>query len=261
MMNRDIEQYIRTAIRDDLFTIKYQPQFLLELDHFVLTGAEALLRPDTSVCHIDKLLRVAIETDQMIELGYWIMRRAAQQLRSWLDRKLVTSAFSLSVNVSAEQLQDIHFCSKVTEIVLDAEIQPHQLTLELTETSMINDLNIAKIYRLSSSGINISIDDFGTGYSSLGRLKMLPINEIKIDKTFVDDVARSEQDVALLTAMFQLTSALHKFTVVEGVETNCQYNILRDIGFTCFQGYYFCEPETAEEIEETISLTTSLRCR
>jgi len=260
-MNREIAQYIRASIRDNSMNIKYQPQFCTEGDYFKITGVEALLRPDTSVCHIDKLIRVAVDTDQMIDLGYWVMRRACHQLRSWVDENLVTSTFSMSVNVSAEQLQDKHFCTRVLEVIQDTEIKAHQLTLELTETSMINDLNIAKIYQLSTNGVNISIDDFGTGYSSLGRLKLLPIHEIKIDKTFVDDVTKTEQDIALITAMYQLTKALNKFTIVEGVENTCQYNILRDIGFTCFQGYYFCKAETAEEIEETITLINSLHCQ
>jgi len=260
-MNKEIARYIRSAIRDDTLEIKYQPQFCSEGDHFTITGVEALLRPDTSVCHIEKLIRVAIDTDQMIDLGYWVMRTACRQLREWVDTNLITSTFSMSVNVSAEQLQDKQFCTRVMEVIHDTEIKAHQLTLELTETSMINDLNIAKIYQLSTAGVSISIDDFGTGYSSLGRLKLLPIHEIKIDKTFVDDVTKTEQDVALITAMFQLTKALNKFTIVEGVENTCQYNILRDIGFTCFQGYYFCKAETAEEIEETVSLINSLHCR
>ena len=187
-MNDDIVAYIKNAIAKDLFDIHYQLQFSLVGVQFEATGAEALLRPDTKVCHIEKLIRVAISEGLIDELGYYIMRKTACQLRTWLDMQTVTSAFTMSVNVTAEQLQDKHFCSRVNDIVLDAEIDPAQLTIELTEASMINDLDIAKIYQISSTGVGVSIDDFGTGYSSLGRLKLLPINEIKIDKTFVDDI-------------------------------------------------------------------------
>jgi len=133
--------------------------------------------------------------------------------------------------------------------------------LELVESSMIDDLNIAKIYHLSAAGFKISIDDFGTGYSSFGRLKLLPVHEIKIDKMFVDDITKTHQDVALITAMHQLTGALNKFTVVEGVENEQQYEILRDIGFVCFQGYFFSRAESPEELFETISLINSLHFR
>jgi len=171
------------------------------------------------------------------------------------------SNYKASINVAGEQLQDKEFCATVHQIIEDAEIEPNQITLELVESSMIDDTNIAKIYHLSAEGFNISIDDFGTGYSSFGRLKLLPVQEIKIDKMFVDDITKTEQDVALITAMYQLTRALSKFTIVEGVENESQYKMLREIGFTCFQGYFFSKAETAKDLFETISLINSLHFR
>jgi len=271
-MNEDTKQYIRDAITNDTLEIKYQPQFsVIEgsgtraisnpgqvLERLKISGVEALVRPDTNVCHIETLLKVAVTSNQIIDLGYHIMRKAVEQLKEWIDDNVVCNSFSMSVNVSAEQLHDKHFCANVCGIVNDAGISPHQLTIELTETSMISDVNVAKMYQLSTHGINISIDDFGTGYSSLGRLKMMPFNELKIDKMFIDDIGKSFEDVALVTAIYQLTTALDKFTIVEGVENGAQFSLLRTIGFTSFQGYYFSASETATEMTDILSLTNSL---
>lgn len=256
-----ISKYIDTAIKTDAFEIHYQPQFCLVGGCYEVTGVEALLRPDTNVCHIDKLLHVAIETNQIVELGYWIMNKVAHQLREWVDENLVTNTFTASINVAGEQLADPNFCATVHDIIEEAEIKPEQITIELVESSLIDDTNIAKIYHLSAEGFNISIDDFGTGYSSFGRLKLLPVQEIKIDKMFVDDITKTQQDIALITAMFQLTTALSKFTIVEGVENEAQYEMLREIGFVCFQGYFFSKPMPADELFETITLINSLHFR
>lgn len=256
-----ISKYIADSIKTDGLEIHYQPQFCLIGGCFEVTGVEALLRPDTSICHIETLIAVAIETHQIVELGYWIIKKVATQLRQWVDQKLVTSTFTAAINVSGEQLADAQFCQTVYQIITDAEIDPSQITIELTESSIIDDANIAKIYHLSAVGFTISIDDFGTGYSSFGRLKLLPVQEIKIDKMFVDDITKTTQDVALITALFQLTVALSKFTIVEGVENESQYNMLREIGFTCFQGYFFSMAESASDIAETISLINSLHYR
>lgn len=256
-----ISAYIKKSIDDNSLAIHYQPQFCLVGGCFEVTGVEALIRPDTKICHTETFLNVAIETNQIVELGYWIMKQVAEQLRIWVDDNLVSSSFTASVNVTGEQLQDEEFCAKVHNIMNDAEIDPDQITLELVESSMIDDSNIAKIYHMSAEGFNISIDDFGTGYSSFGRLKLLPVQEIKIDKMFVDDITKTQQDVALITAMFQLTQALNKFTIVEGVENEQQYEILRDIGFTCFQGYFFAKAEAPEDLFETLTLINSLHFR
>ena len=256
-----IAEYIRKSIAENSFEIHYQPQFCLVSSCFEVTGVEALLRPDTTVCHIERLIQVAIGENLISELGFWVMGQVAHQLRVWVDTNLVTTTFTASVNVTGEQLQDESFCATLHQIVNDAEIRPEQLTLELVESSMIDDNDIAKIYHLSAEGFNISIDDFGTGYSSFGRLKLLPVQEIKIDKMFVDDITKSDQDVALITAMFQLIKALNKFTIVEGVENAHQYELLRKIGFTCFQGYFFAKAETVTELEATLKLINSLHFR
>jgi len=139
-----ISKYINDAIANNLFEIQYQPQFCLVGSCFEMTGVEALIRPDTTICHTETLINVAIETHQIVELGYWIMARVAQQLRVWVDANLVTSTFTASINVAGEQLQDDAFCATVHEIMNAAEINPQQITLELVESSMIDDTNIAK---------------------------------------------------------------------------------------------------------------------
>jgi EAL domain-containing protein (putative c-di-GMP-specific phosphodiesterase class I) len=260
-MDKKIAHYITSAIEHGTLEIQYQPQFEFCEDHFIIAGAEALLRPDTKICHLEKLISVAVESNQIIELGYWIIEEVASQIRDWIDSGVVSSSFSVSVNVAPEQLHDELFCYRVTKIMHETEIDPEQITLELTESAMIDDEDIAKVHKLTQAGFNISIDDFGTGYSSLSRLKYLPVHEIKIDKAFVDDITKTQQDVALVTAIYQLTQALNKFTVVEGVETSCQYHILRDIGFTNFQGFYFSEALCCQKFVEIIKLVGSLHCQ
>jgi EAL domain-containing protein (putative c-di-GMP-specific phosphodiesterase class I) len=260
-MNEKISQYITDVLANDTLEIHYQSQFCLVGGCFEVTGAEALIRPDVSVCHTKSFLDTAISSNQINELGYYVIGKAVRQLRDWIDQNLVSSTFSMSINVAGEQLDDDEFCEKIVKIVADADIRSVQVTLELIESSMINDVNITKIYQLAAKGFKISIDDFGTGYSSFGRLKLLPVHEIKIDKMFVDDITKTDQDLALLTAMYQLTRALNKFTIVEGVENEQQYDMLRDIGFTCFQGYFFSMAEEPQEFEQTISLINSLHYR
>jgi EAL domain-containing protein (putative c-di-GMP-specific phosphodiesterase class I) len=254
----NIANYIKSSVLNNTLRIEFQPQFCFHDGAFTVEGVEALLRPDKTICHVDRFVKVAVETGLMTEVGYWILKTSLNQLRKWLDEKLVTSYFTMSINITGQQLQDKNFTSKVLKIIEETEVQPHQVILEITETSLVDDSNIVKIYQLSKEGVNISLDDFGTGYSSLGRLKILPIDEIKVDKIFVDDVTKTCQDVALVTAIYQLTRALDKHTMVEGVETKHQYNLLRDIGFTCFQGFFFSEPGTADSIAEIIKLTNSL---
>lgn len=188
------------------------------------------------------------------------METALMALAEWTRSELVNQTFSMSVNITGSQIADSHFSKNVMTLVEKYDVNPYQLTLEITESSILRDTNVAHMYTLSREGVSISLDDFGTGYSSLGRLKLLPIREIKIDKEFVTDITKTEQDIAIITALYQLTYALNKFTVVEGVETQQQFNLLEEIGFKCYQGYFFCQPLSREDFEDLAKLIDSLHC-
>lgn len=257
-MNENISEYIDKCIEKNAINLFFQPQYCYENSNINIIGVEVLIRPDPKICHIDRLIKIATQTKKISDFGYVIFDKALSILSEWIDKKYVSSSFTMSINISGAQLKDKHFVSKISSIIEKYDIEYHQIILEITESSIVDDINVAKLYQLSKKGIKISIDDFGTGYSSLSRLKFLPINEIKIDKIFVDDITRTDQDKALITAIFQLTKALNKFVIVEGIEKHSQLDILRDIGFTCFQGFLFSEPENKDEVISTIKLINSL---
>jgi len=258
-MTESIAQYIQTSIEQDLFNIEYQPQFCLaDGGYYKIIALESLLQHDSAICDKELLFKTAIATNQMIDLGYYIFEKVVRQMRIWLDRGLIDPSFQIAINVFGEQFADKLFCKRVDEIVNESGIDPSQLTLEILETTLVDDENIDRIHNLVDKGFTISIDDFGTGYSSLARLKLLPINEIKIDKMFLADITNKDSDLALIKAIHDLACALDKFTVVEGVENKEQYDHLRAIGFRCFQGFFFSNNESVEDIEKTISLVNSV---
>lgn len=262
-MREKIVEYIKTSLENKSLDVFFQLQFAKHngLDTYSIMGAEALLRPNQTLCNTEYLIHVA-ETERLTcELGHYIMHKAMHALRDWNVKGLITDTFNLSINVTAKQIESPKFFDEVVRCIRETQVEPHQITLEISEMTVIEDMNIAKIYQLARLGINISLDDFGTGYSSLGRLKLLPITEIKIDKSFVVDITKTEQDIAIITAMYQLTQALNKVCVVEGVETKEQFEILNQIGFECYQGFFFSHPMSAKSIASTLKLVNSLHCR
>jgi len=243
-----IAEYIRKSIAENSFEIHYQPQFCLVSSCFEVTGVEALLRPDTTVCHIERLIQVAIGENLISELGFWVMGQVAHQLRVWVDTNLVTTTFTASVNVTGEQLQDESFCATLHQIVNDAEIRPEQLTLELVESSMIDDNDIAKIYHLSAEGFNISIDDFGTGYSSFETLVDHKIDELKMDKSLIDTI-QTKKGYLVCKNIVNLCHELGSCVVAEGVETKEQKEFLLKNGCEKIQGYFYSKPIPADDME------------
>ena len=255
-MEEDIRSHIQVALACDLIYLEYQPQ-LNSVNKVV--GVEALVRM-TGIHGIiapDQFISIAERSGQIDDVGNCVLTKACQQLKEWQINGIVDDLFTMSINVSGEQLDNINFNTSVCDVLNELELDPRNIVLELTESALINDVNIAKLHKFACNGIQISIDDFGTGYSSLSRLKHLPINEIKIDKVFVNDIAESSEDVAIMTAMYQLTKALNLHTVVEGVEEEKQLEILQEIGFKCFQGYYFSKPKNAEDVAEFIKQANS----
>lgn len=260
-MRKKVVAYLKHAIETKTLDVVYQPQFCKMQGGYSVMGAEALLRPNQTLCNTEYLVMMAEQNGLACDLGHYVMHKAMSSLREWRLNGLVSDAFNLSINVTAQQIQSTKFFDEVVRCIRESQVEPFQITLEISEMNVIEDINIAKIYQLARLGINISLDDFGTGYSSLGRLKLLPISEIKIDKSFVADITKTDQDVAIMTAMFQLTQALNKVCIVEGVETKDQFDILEEIGFDCFQGFFFSKPISAKEMFETLKLANSLHCQ
>lgn len=255
-MCENIKKQLEQALVSNELDIVYQPQYTHTNNKFFITGCEALSR----LHYNDKLvpptlfIPIAETSDQITRLGLYVLIESCKQLKEWIDSDLVNDEFTMSVNISAKHLNDKDCVTDILSIIKETGVPPNQLCLEITESVFLQDINIAVLDLLSYDGIKISIDDFGTGYSSLARLKFLPIDEIKIDKLFINDITKSYNDIAMMTALNQLSNALNLYCIVEGVESNDQLFILIGIGFTHFQGYFFSEPVSGSELTELIKL-------
>ncbi len=256
-MRETIKKQLNQALSNNSLDVLYQIQNTHINNKFIITGVEALCRlsSENGPVSPDLFISVAEDSNQIVELGSYVLNSACKQLRKWLDDGIVDDTFTMSVNVSAKQLDNRHCITDMLNIIKLYNIPYEQICLEITESSFIEDINLAILHRLAHNGIKISIDDFGTGLSSLARLKFLPLKEIKIDKLFINDITHSTSDIAMMTALHQLSNALSLSCIVEGIETNEQLFILIGIGFTNFQGYFFSEPGTSEETTKLIKLT------
>lgn len=243
----DIENDLRLAIERDEFTLMYQPQ--VDKNEKIV-GAEALLRwhpIQKAPVDPDIFIPVAEETGLIVAIGEWVLKKACAELAQWSNSSK-TKDVVLSINISSRQFRQPDFPDKVAQIVTESSINPSLLKLELTESLLLSDVDqvIDTMNKLREIGIIFSIDDFGTGYSSLSYLKRLPLNEIKIDKNFVADIASSEGDRAIIQSIFALAKALHLNVVAEGVESIVQRDLLIEEGCVCFQGYLYSKPLTAD---------------
>ena len=244
-----IETGLHRALADEEFFLLYQP--IVDTASGTLTGVEALLRwrrADGEVLAPDEFVPVAEETGIIVAIGTWVIKQACRQLVAWRAAYPGMPTLSMAVNVSSRQLIDPYFCDRVLPL-LD-QIHPDQLTLEITETAaaQITEREIATLERLSHAGVRIAVDDFGTGESSLARLRSLPVHVLKIDRRFVTSIATSEQDRSVIRAIVAVAEALGLTTTAEGVETQQQADLLRDLGCTLAQGYLSSRPCPPEEL-------------
>ncbi len=236
------------AIAHQQMVLFYQKQWAYHTDtsEITVTGVEALIRwfdPIHGLITPDKFIPLAEESGCIIPLGTWILHETCKQLKLW-ERDSNKCHWQLSINISIKQFEQDDFIATVQECIANTTCNPHKLRFELTESLLIHDLksSLQKIEALTHLGISLSIDDFGTGYSSLSYLKKLPIQELKIDKTFIHDLTRDNADAILVQTMLSIGRRFGLDVVAEGVETKEQYEMLRDMGCTAFQGYFFSKP-------------------
>jgi diguanylate cyclase (GGDEF)-like protein/PAS domain S-box-containing protein len=240
------------ALEHEEFLVLYQP--VVEMHTQQLTGVEALVRwqhPRDGLLGPYHFIANAEANGLIVPLGRWVLRQATQQLARWRAESPEAAAdLRMNVNLSARQFQDVGLVDDVRAAIADAGIDPASLTLEITESMLMADIESAKetLHSLRRLGVRLAIDDFGTGYSSLSYLKQLPVDIIKIDKTFVDQVDTDADDVALVDAVVGLGQALKMQTVAEGIETDGQWAMLRRIGIDHGQGYLFGRPGSPEDI-------------
>jgi len=189
----------------------------------------------------------------ILPIGNWVLETACKTLRSW-QRTELTCNLTLSINVSASQFLQSNFVSHIEALVRDYGICADRLKLELTESLLLMDVEdtIKKIGALNTIGIRLELDDFGTGYSSLQYLKRLPLDQIKIDQSFLRDIETDADDRAIVTTIINMSKSLNVGVIAEGVETNVQRQFLIDHGCKHFQGYMFGKPVPEEQFIETL---------
>ncbi|MEA5097582.1 MAG: EAL domain-containing protein, partial [Burkholderiaceae bacterium] len=245
-----LENALRRALERDQLMMYYQPQVSLADQRIV--GAEALLRwqhPELGMVSPAEFIPIAENSGLILSIGEWAMRAATRQMNAWIDAGFGT--MTMSVNLSAAQFRQPDLPQLVMQILEETGLPPEHFEIELTESVAMENPQAAieVMDDLSRRGIRLSIDDFGTGYSSLAHLKRFQVYKLKIDRSFVIDVAENSEDRAIVRAIINLASSLGLRTIAEGVETEQQLAFLQQSGCHEIQGYYFSRPLTAEQFE------------
>lgn len=249
MQRASLESDLRQGLLKSEFILYYQAQIDQRAG---LQGAEVLLRwqhPQRGLLTPGEIIPIAEGCGLILPLGEWVLQTACATLAQW-GRSAELRHLSLSVNVSAKQLQQPDFVEQVLQIVQRSGCNPGSLKLEITESMLLDgrEAVIAKMARLKAHGLRFALDDFGTGYSSLSYLKTLPLDQLKIDRSFVCDLLSDNQDADIACTIVSLAHALKLDVIAEGVETQAQCERLSSYGCTCFQGYYFGRPVPLEQL-------------
>lgn len=246
----ELEKELNQAIEEQQFQLYYQVQMDSALCPL---GAEALIRwvhPQRGSISPLNFIPLAEKNGAILKIGQWVLNTACQQLNIW-QQDPDTSDLTLSVNVSAKEFHEADFISHCIMTIQQHRINPARLKLELTESLLLDDIDttIAKITSLAEIGIQFSLDDFGTGYSSLQYLKKLPLNQLKIDKSFVDNLVTDRNDQAIVRTIIAMADSLGLSVIAEGVETKEQQQRLLTEGCNHYQGYLFSKPLPIDEFE------------
>ena len=248
-----LENELRHAIENRQFQLHYQVQ--VDGSRRVL-GAEALIRwihPERGTIFPAQFIPLAEETGLILDIGKWVLNTACAQLKTW-QQDALTRDFVLSVNVSAKRFRQAGFSAEVRDIVQRHNINPKLLKMELTESLLLENVEdaITTMNDLKSIGVSLSLDDFGTGYSSLQYLKRLPLDQLKIDQSFVRDIVTDSSDKAIVKTIIAMAQSMDFDVIAEGVETKKQRAILADMGCKHFQGYLFSKPLPIEQFETVL---------
>ena len=244
-----LETSLHRAIQNEEFLIHYQPR--VSVDSLAITGVEALVRwqhPQLGLVSPSEFIPLAEDTGLIVPIGEWVLRQACEQSRRWLEQGF--APIQMAVNISARQFHDQNLSQTVITILKESRLPPGQLELELTESSIMQNPEFAAgvLRRWKNLGVNISIDDFGTGFSSLASLKRLPIDALKIDKSFVRDAQSDADDGAIVVAIITLAHNLRLKVIAEGVETQDQLRFLQSLRCDEIQGYLISEPRPSDAL-------------
>ncbi|MCT9810449.1 EAL domain-containing protein [Acidovorax sp. Be4] len=249
MLNQ--EQLLRQAIALGGFELHYQP--LVRTDNSALAGFEALVRwrhPQRGLVSPEEFVPFAESRGLITAIDRWVLRQACSQARAW--HALGLPRVPVAVNMSALEFRHHNLAAEVATVLAETGLPPQLLHLELTESTLMqSDVQVQHTLRaLQQLGVELAIDDFGTGYSSLAYLKRHPIHQLKIDRSFVNDIAESDDDAAIVKAIVQMAHSLRLHTVAEGVETAAQFDRLRELGCELVQGFHIAPPMAAEEARQ-----------
>ncbi|WDE14221.1 EAL domain-containing protein [Thalassomonas haliotis] len=245
----ELEQDLRHALKNNEFTLVYQPQ--VQLDSMQISGVEALLRwhhPHKGLISPDKFIPVAESSGLIVAIGAWVINQACRQLSYWHD--LGFEQLSMAINLSARQFFQKDLLATIKQAIADHNIPPQKVEFEITESMMMRNIEetIAILHQIKTLGVQLSVDDFGTGYSSLSYLKRFPLNKIKIDRTFVSGLPDDSDDGAIVEAIIAIAHSLGFTVLAEGVETAEQLHLLAMKRCGEFQGYYFSRPCPVAEL-------------
>lgn len=243
-----LENNLRTAVeRNELFLV-YQPQVSIASRNII--GMEALLRwqnPELGLVMPDNFIRVAESSGLMTSIGEWVLRTGCSQIKKWQDEGLLV--VPVAINVSAIQFRQEGFPDLIMRVLRETGLDPRYLELELTESLLLSnaDVMFKVLQDLKGMGLKLAIDDFGTGYSSLSYLRQFPVTKLKIDRSFIRDIAVNPDDAAIATAIIRMSKGLNLKVIAEGVENEAQLSFLQEQGCDEYQGYYFSRPLNVQD--------------
>ena len=260
----ELKADLQRAVDNDEFILHYQP--VIELESGAIEGLEALLRwnhPTRGMVPPLDFIPLAEETGLIVQIGRWVLKEACHQAKALQERFPGTPPLSMAVNLSARQLQRAEIVGEIAEILMQTQLDPSSLVIEITESVMMQDmeLSIQRLAELKELGIKLAVDDFGTGYSSLNYIRRFPVDILKVDKSFVDGVNEGGEESALTAAIIELAGILKLRPVAEGIERADQLEKLLDLKCDLGQGFYFAKPLPMAGIDELLGARASLATR
>jgi diguanylate cyclase (GGDEF)-like protein/PAS domain S-box-containing protein len=259
--HHELSAELHEALSERQVSVKYQP--IVDVDNGRVVGVEALARwhhPERGPVAPSEFVAVAETSGLIVTLGRYVLRQACADLTAWRAAGEVDDDFYVAVNLSARQIHDPNVVEDVTIAIVDNALPPSCLVLEVTESTLMEDIDTARgrVASLRALGVRIAIDDFGTGYSSLGRLGQFAVDTVKIDKSFVDQLASDVQATVIIRSMIEMSHALRLTVVAEGIEQSPQLDALQRLGCDLGQGYFFSRPVAASELTTVLGRLITL---